>query len=75
MQPLVRVARDEGRPGDHVPAGHLVEQLPRVPREPAPQRQVRQGGGVDRGRGEAELPEHGMEWPHVGRGAARGRGL
>jgi hypothetical protein len=71
----VRVAGDEGRPGDHVSAGHLVEQLPRVSRKPAPQRQVRQGGGVDSGGGEAELEEHGVEWPNVGRGAAGGRRL
>jgi hypothetical protein len=75
VQSLVRVTGDEGRPGDHVRRRHFVEQVPRIPREPATQRKVRQGSGQDGGGREAELEEHRVEGPHVGRGASDRRGL
>lgn len=75
MQSLVRVAGDEGRPGDDVRVGHFVEQVPRVPPEPAPHREVRQGGGEDGGGRQAELDEHRVEGTDVGRRASGRHGL
>ena len=49
VQSLVRVAREQGRPGDHIRMGHFVEHVPRIPRESAPQCEVREGGGEDGG--------------------------
>lgn len=71
----MRVAGDEGRPGDHIPVGHFVEHPPGVAREPAPEREVGEGGGQDGGGRETELEEHRVEWHDVRRRAHAGGGL